>query len=239
MSSAEPRFFDALCASIDDPPANGAQTSVATVYGLALAPFSLLHSVLLSSLENPAWIGGSVTPETLLAAAVLCSRASGTAPLPHPEQAAETIAAHDFAEQFDAWETYLARCTASPRTKRRESSGGGLRAPAELIVAVFLMRTLGISEQRAWTMKYGLAQWYFEASCEQETGESDIITEADAAEMEAALTEAGQAAERDKCRRMEDLMRHRARRLARCKTDRGRANVERWFIERLRTFEDA
>lgn len=232
MSSAEPRYYDALTAEAR------CLAGEFVVYGIRLAPFSLRHAALLEQLESTAFIGGSVTPHILLAAAVLCSTASGTAPLPPAEDAAALIAAHDFSEQFAAWESYLATCHATPHT--RQGSGGGgrtLHAPCELIVVTYLMRHTNETAERLWTMPAGLAYWYFEAIREQESGHSALMSEAEMMACATGPTPEEAAASAAACRRMEALEKERVTRLKRCKTDRGRRRVMAWFIDKLRTFD--
>jgi len=231
VSSAEPRFYDSFTAEAHAAPGGF------VVYGIRLAPFNLRHALILEQLENPGWIGGTITPELLIAAAAVCAFADASGELPAADLTAEMIAAHDFNAEINAWENYLAQCNSSPRTKRFEGSGKSLHAPVEMIVAVYLMRQLGMTEERAWTMPRGLANWYFEAAREQETGESGIIEEAEWQEMEAALGAEQMAADAARCKRMEKLMRRKAERLARCKTPKAARKVEKWFIEQLRTFD--
>lgn len=207
------------------------------VYGMRLAAFNMRHAFILESVGNECWIGGTITPEKLIIAATVCRAADGNAPLPEPETAVGLIEIHDFFTEADAWDKYVSACNSGPRTKSYERGGEVLKAPVELIVTTYLMRVLGVTEERAWSMPRGLALWYFEAAREQDGDSSAIVSEEEWAEMEAAMTAESLADDADRCRRMERLIRRKTARAGRCKTERGRRNVEEWFVEQLRAFD--
>jgi hypothetical protein len=172
--------------------------------------------------------------------AIRCSDSTGCAPLPPPEEAADILAAHDFPDQYEVWERYLATCHATPHTRPGGSSGGGgrtLHAPIELIVVAYLMRHTSLTEERAWTMPAGLAYWYFEAIREQESGHSQIIAEAEMLSLLSGPTAEEAAISAANCQRMAALENERARRIKRCKTATGARRVQAWFVEKLRTFD--
>lgn len=168
------------------------------LHGLTLKPFCLLHSLQLAELGNPLWTGeGDIGPEDLMAAAAVCSQS---------ETALSFAVEGDFnpVDEASTWFRYLETCAAKPMTKARIRTTyfSDYGAPAELVAVTYLMRVLGIDERRAWTMPYGLAWWYVEAACEQENGDSMILTEREAAELEAMNSPEG-IAERE--RRDEDV----------------------------------
>jgi hypothetical protein len=163
------------------------------VYGRKLAPFSLRHSLQLEALDSPLFTGAEWEPFDLQVAAEICSRRELT-PAPRKPGWWPRLR-HDRAREEDRFYEYFSACYARPELFERPNSGGGgkLHAPLELIIVTYLLRKTTIGEERAWTMPAGLAMWLYESILEQETGDSNILTEALAAEM-AAQTSAEEIA---------------------------------------------
>lgn len=174
------------------------------VYGNKLKPFCLLHSLQLSQLGNPLWVGGSLAePEDLMAAARICASHRPVLDFPAPDYT-------DPVKELDTWTAYMETCAASPMLKERMNSGNCSQfgTPVEIMAAVKLMRTLGISERRAWTMPYGLVWWYIETANEQETGESYILTREEAEWLESYNTPENIEARRVRDEAVEWIVKH-------------------------------
>ena len=146
------------------------------IAGKQLVPFSLLHSVQLETIESPLWATGATEEATqadLWIAALVCSSSEPVIEFPKPDED------FDFGQACLVWRAYIDQCCAWPMLHSRPANvlGSDLSAPWELFVVTYLMRELGISEERAWTMPYGLAMWYYASAREQESGDSLILTE--------------------------------------------------------------
>jgi hypothetical protein len=186
---AESRFYNALTAQAF------CELGRFTVYGFTLKPFSLLHSAQLDALESPLWTaGGDVGPEDVMAAAQICASDRPVV------EFAPAVSGYDENEQLHRWLEYMKICVSRPMLKQpsSEREGVGLSAPVELIVASYIMANSTITEERVWTMPYGLACWYFESIREQKDGESMILSEQLAAELDRMNTEQAIAERKEK-----------------------------------------
>lgn len=176
---AESRFYNSLVAG------QYCREGKFKVYGKTLKPFSLLHSAQLDALESPLWAkDGEVTPEDIKIAAQICA---ADKPLIDFEK---IKGRWDDAKELRTWFEYVALCAANPMLRDRGDGWCALElgAPGELIVASYLMEHLGLSEERAWSMPYGLARWYFETVREQKDGAASILSEELARELDAMNT---------------------------------------------------
>lgn len=181
---AETRFYHALTAEAF------ADAGKFVLCGRKLRPFSLLHSAQLDQLNSPLWCGNALPELTDLdIAAQICASDKPVVtfePLVIP---------HDSVEELDRWENYLEVCAAKPMLKDRvgQAVGSTLQAPVEMMIASYLLRMSRLTEERIWRMPYGLALWYVESIREQETGDSMILTEEEASELDALNSEDGKA----------------------------------------------
>ena len=184
---AETRFYHALTAEAF------AKAGKFEICGRKLKAFSLLHSAQLDALGSPLWCGNSAPDLTDLdIAAQICASDDPVVtfrPLVIPG---------DAVKELEAWENYLEVCAAKPMLKARvgEVVGSTLAAPVEMLIASYLLRMTPLSEERIWRMPYGLALWYVESIREQETGESMILTEEEAAQLDAQNSEEAKAKRR-------------------------------------------
>ncbi|NBW10135.1 MAG: hypothetical protein EBR82_19115 [Caulobacteraceae bacterium] len=205
------------------------------LYGHTLSVFSLTHSALLTQLQCPAWVAASYNALDLLHAALICS---GALTLPSPEQAAKTIAAHDFAAQCEIWSAYCEACTSSPIARTSpDHLGSKLSAPDEMVTAAFLHQHSNLTEREIWHGCYGKNNWLLASISEQLTGKSAIVTDEDLAEIQRAESEEGQRKSEDdkalfaaiEARYTEDLLA--------CKSPEERDYARRAYLARLRDFQ--
>ena len=143
------------------------------VYGYRLRAFSLLHSLQLSLLENPIWVGTGADPEDLLIAAQICASDEMVVDFELATGEFDPVA------ELDKWLSYLRDCAGKPRLKQRVISGfhESFGVAIELQAVVFLMRECRIDERRAWRMPYGLAWWYVDCARDQAAGDPMIMTQ--------------------------------------------------------------
>lgn len=169
----EPRFYNALTAG------SFCEAGRFVVCGRKLRPFSLLHSAQLEALDSPIWANSNEPePGDLSIAAQIC--ASEKPVIEFKQLARETE------DDWRAWFNYLEVCAARPMMKEavKTAVGSCLNAPTEMLIATYLLRMTALTEERIWSMPYGLVMWYMESTREQETGESMILTQEESDELD-------------------------------------------------------
>lgn len=183
-----------------------------SVYGFALKPFCLLHSLQLEALGSPLLDGREVTSADLVIAAQVCANHdrfySGYS------KALYRRIRYNFDKELAKFRLYLAESQSSPDLYDAPSEGGRgpLRAPWQLAVVTSLIRKTNITLRQAWTMPEGEALWYFYSTREQENGKSDIYSEEDQMSEAEELRDREENAELYALRlaRFEEYMRRRA-----------------------------
>jgi len=148
-----------------------------SVYGFALKPFCLLHSLQLEALGSPLLDGREVTSTDLVIAAQVCSR--------HDRfyrgysKALFRRIRYNFDAELAKFRLYLAESRACFDLYDAPSEGGRgpLRSPWQQAVVTFLIRKAKITRAEAWLMPEGEALCLFYSIREQENGKSDIYSE--------------------------------------------------------------
>lgn len=145
------------------------------VYGYALKPFCLLHSLQLEALESPLFCGGIAKPHDILIAAQICS--TYKVRTGYNRAFLRRILCCAVKEELK-FLAYLVESRSLPELANVPSSGGGpLRAPWQLVVVTSLIRNTSLTWKQAWTMPEGQAMWLFYSIREQVSGKSEIYSE--------------------------------------------------------------
>lgn len=161
------------------------------ICGYELQPLSAAHLAALEALENRISKSGDADPVSLLVACQVCSQ-----PVVK-KNGAYTIARAPKARLLDHWQlpwligkkSYFEKCLklflsyVSEYTSRAEKTEGGksgnaLSAPSVFIAVVDAI-SLGISEERAWSMPYGLLCTYLDVYAETQGADFSFIPDDD------------------------------------------------------------
>jgi len=147
------------------------------VYGYALKPFCLLHSLQLEAIESPLVTGEEVKSTDLIIAAQICSEYQRF--YQGFNRGLWRRLRFNKDKEEAKFRLYLAESKSRPDLYDAPSDGGAgpLRAPWQMVIVTFLIRNANITRREAWTMPEGEALWNFYSIREQVSGKSDIYSE--------------------------------------------------------------
>lgn len=151
------------------------------VLGKQLLPLSVLHVLMLDAIDSPFMRGGSFDAGDLIIAVHLC----GLKWVDREQFFVDAKAARAWGKsqrknQMDdesaKFVDYISESWKIPETWKT-GKGQSAKANGAYHLAVFGMRQLGMSEAEAWDCPVARLVCYRETYAEQETGESDLITD--------------------------------------------------------------